>query len=184
LKSSSKISAPADTVLIGKILAAHGIKGAVRILSYAESLDLFTRGTRLWIQVEGSTAAAHTVAWVQPHGQKVRMAFEEVAHRNDAEALVGASLFIERSQLPDLEADTYYWFELIGLCVVDSEGKTIGTLESVLPTGSNDVYVVKNHNRRPVRELLVPALASVVLEVDLAGGVMRVELPEGLDSDA
>jgi 16S rRNA processing protein RimM len=146
-------------------------------------LDLFTKGTRLWVQSEGSAATAHTVVWVQPHGQKVRMAFEEVIDRNAAEALVGASLFIDRSILPDLEADTYYWFELIGLCVEDSKGTPLGKLEAVLPTGSNDVYVVRDHRRRPARELLIPALASVVLEVDLAGGVMRVELPEGLDSD-
>jgi 16S rRNA processing protein RimM len=112
------------------------------------------------------------------------MAFKEVGDRNAAEALVGASLFIERGLLPDLEEDTYYWFELIGLSVVDAQGEPLGVVEAVLPTGSNDVYVVKDHSRHPAGERLIPALASVVLEVDLANGVMRVELPEGLDSGA
>jgi 16S rRNA processing protein RimM len=106
LKSSNKISVPADRILIGKVVAAHGIKGAVRIQSYAESVDLFASGTRLWVQADGAAAAARTVIWVQTHGQKVRMALEGIGDRNAAEALVGASLFIERALLPDLEADT------------------------------------------------------------------------------
>lgn len=184
MKSSNKISAPAETILIGKIIAAHGIKGAVRILSYAESLELYTSGIPLWVQQEGAAAVAHSVAWVQAHGQKVRMAFKEVDNRNAAEALIGASLFIERNLLPDLESDTYYWFDLIGLAVVDVDGRHLGEIETVLPTGSNDVYVVKDSSRNPVREVLIPALASVVLEVDLASGVMRVALPEGLEGEA
>lgn len=181
MKSSNKISAPAETILIGKIIAAHGIRGAVRILSYAESLDLFASGTPLWVKPAGATASVHTVAWVQSHGQKVRMAFNEVNDRNTAEALIGASLLLERALLPELETDTYYWFELIGLTVEDTAGERLGEIDAVLPTGSNDVYVVKDKHQHPVRELLIPALATVVLEVDLAKGVMRVELPAGLE---
>jgi 16S rRNA processing protein RimM len=184
LKSSNKISAPAETILIGKIIAAHGIRGAVRILSYAESLDLFATGTSLWVKPAGAATVAHTVAWVQSHGPKVRMAFNEVSDRNAAEALIGADLLIERARLPDLEADTYYWFELIGLAVEDTAGKRLGEIDAVLPTGSNDVYVVKDKSRHPAGELLIPALATVVLEVDLAKGVMRVELPDGLEGEA
>jgi 16S rRNA processing protein RimM len=182
LKSSSKISGPEETILIGKIIAAHGLRGAVRILSYAESLDLFGSGTPLWVKPAGAAAVVHTVAWVQAHGPKVRMAFDEVRDRNAAEALVGADLLMERVRLPDLEADTYYWFDLIGLAVEDTAGRRLGEIEAVLPTGSNDVYVVKDKSRHPVRELLIPALATVVLEVDLAKGVMRVDLPDGLEA--
>lgn len=156
----------------------------MRILSYAESLDLFTSGTPLWVQPEGAAAIAHSVAWAQAHGKRVRMAFKGVDDRDAAEALVGASLFIDRALLPDLEADTYYWFELIGLEVEEMDGRRLGEIEAVLPTGSNDVYVVKDRRRAPERELLLPALATVVQEVDLAGGVMRVVLPEGLEDDA
>jgi 16S rRNA processing protein RimM len=181
LKSSSKISTPAKTILIGKILAAHGMRGAVRILSYAESLELFASGTTLWVKPEGATAVEYTVAWAQAHGPKVRMAFKEVTDRNAAEALIGSDLLFERALLPELEADTYYWFELIGLTVEDTKGRRLGEIEAVLPTGSNDVYVVKEKNRPPVREILIPALSTVVLEVDLAKGVMRVDLPDGLE---
>jgi 16S rRNA processing protein RimM len=181
LKSSNKISAPAETILIGKIIAAHGIRGAVRILSYAESLELFASGTPLWVKPAGAEATVYTVAWVQSHGPKVRLAFKEVTDRHAAEALIGANLLFERARLSVLETDTYYWFELIGLTVEDTAGERLGEIDAVLPTGSNDVYVVKDKCRHPVRELLIPALATVVLEVDLAKGVMRVDLPEGLE---
>ena len=152
----------------------------MRIESYADSLDLFASGTRLWIQPQGAMAVAHTITWVQAHGRKVRMAFKEVTDRSAAETLIGATLHIDRARLPDLEEDTYYWFELIGLAVQGVDGEDLGEIEAVLPTGSNDVYVVKDHRRTPPREILIPALASVVQEVDLAAGVMRVALPEGL----
>ena len=60
------------------------------------------------------------------------------------------------------------------------DGENLGEIEAVLPTGSNDVYVVKDHSQTPARELLIPALASVIQDVDLAAGIMHVELPEGL----
>lgn len=152
----------------------------MRIESYADSLDLFASGTKLWVQPKGAMAVAHIIAWVQAHGRKVRMAFEKVTDRNAAETLIGAALYIDRARLPDLEEDTYYWFELIGLTVQTVGGDVLGKIEAVLPTGSNDVYVVKDHSQTPAGELLIPALATVVQEVDLTAGVMRVELPEGL----
>ena len=104
------------------------------------------------------------------------MAFGEVADRDTAETLRGAALYVEKSRLPDLEDENYYWFELIGMEVYTPDGGYLGRLESILPTGSNDVYVVRDADR----ETLVPALASVVKAVDTATGRMEVVLPEGL----
>ena len=80
-----------------------------------------------------------------------------------------------RAQMPPLEDGSYYWCDLIGSAVYDDE-QYIGTLESIIPTGSNDVYVVTDGEK----ETLVPALASVVREVDVNRKRMRVTLPEGL----
>ncbi len=83
----------------------------------------------------------------------------------------------QRECLPELEEeDTYYWVDLIGLSVFAVCGEYLGRIHSIFPTGSNDVFVVKDENR----EILVPALASVVVDVDLEGRTVRVDLPEGL----
>jgi 16S rRNA processing protein RimM len=78
--------------------------------------------------------------------------------------------------LPELDEDTYYWFELIGIEVYTTEAEYLGRIASIFPTGSNDVYVVKDQKK----EILVPALESVVVGIDLEQKIMRVRLPEGL----
>ena len=85
-------------------------------------------------------------------------------------------LFIPQSELPELDEDTYYWVDLIGMKVYTTTDQFLGRIESILETGSNDVYVVKKHET----EVLIPALESVVLEIDLEHNRMQVDLPEGL----
>ncbi|MEE8480397.1 MAG: ribosome maturation factor RimM, partial [Desulfobacterales bacterium] len=81
-----------------------------------------------------------------------------------------------------LEDGSYYWFDIIGLSVFITDGKCIGNVESIFPTGSNDVYVVKNPNNDLDSEILVPALESVVLSIDLKNKKMHVNLPDGLEN--
>ena len=99
-----------------------------------------------------------------------------VTDRERAEELIGAELFIPETELPELDEDTYYWFELIGIEVYTTEGYYLGRITTILPTGSNDVYVVKDNKK----EVLIPALESVVLDIDLELKRMRLDLPEGL----
>jgi len=75
-----------------------------------------------------------------------------------------------------LDEGIYYWFDLIGIKVYTTEEKYLGRIESIVETGSNDVYVVKHGEK----EVLIPALESVVLDIDLEHKRMRVDLPEGL----
>lgn len=104
------------------------------------------------------------------------MCLKGVTDRDAAEALVGSQIFIAKAELPGLEPDTNYWFDLIGLDVLTTDEKYLGRIESIIQTGSNDVYVVKNGTT----EILIPALESVVLTIDLESGRMQVELPDGL----
>jgi 16S rRNA processing protein RimM len=78
--------------------------------------------------------------------------------------------------LPGLEVNTYYWEDIIGLSVYAEDGVFLGRVESIIQTGSNDVYVVKDGKS----EILVPAMESVVLKIDLDQKRMKVNLPEGL----
>jgi 16S rRNA processing protein RimM len=87
---------------------------------------------------------------------------------------------IPRSSLPPLEEDTHYWIDLIGLSVFTTDRECLGRITDVIATGANDVYVVTTPEGYPVKEILLPAIASVILEVDVAGQEMVVQLPEGL----
>ncbi len=162
--------------MIGRIVGAHGTGGVCKIVSYAESLAVFESGDPLFVETDDNRLQTLEVLWVKPHSKGALMALNGVSDRDAAEKLRGAALFVDKRRLPALETESYYWFELIGMEVFTQDGLFLGRLESILPTGSNDVYVV----RQADRETLVPALASVVRRIDTDRRRMEVALPEGL----
>lgn len=164
-------------ILIGKIAGVHGLGGGLKLKSFAESFELFAPGRKLLAACAGGVERTYEIARVNPQGRSTLLAFKEVADRSQAEALVGCELFIDKDALPVLEEGTYYWSDLIGMAVYAVQGPCLGRIESIFRTGSNDVYVVKSLSK----ELLVPALKTVIVRVDLAARRMEVNLPEGLD---
>ncbi|MBI5581029.1 MAG: 16S rRNA processing protein RimM [Deltaproteobacteria bacterium] len=164
-------------VLIGQIVGVHGMGGNLKLRSYAESEDIFAPGRLLLAARGDGTEKIYEVNWVQAHGRTMLLSLKGVADRRQAEDLVGWDLFIEKAMLPELDPGTYYWDDLIGMDVYDGNGVRLGRLESIFRTGSNDVYVVADAGR----ELLVPAIASVVTAVDLTARRIDVNLPEGLE---
>jgi 16S rRNA processing protein RimM len=166
-----------DLLLIGKIAGLHGIRGNVKVVPYGETPDIFEAELSLLIVDSRGRTHTHIIDWVKPHKRALLLSFHDIQDREAAETLLQAEIYMKKADLPILEKDAYYWFELVGLSVVDADGAYLGRIESVISTGSNDVYVVKNE---AASELLVPALVSVVRSVDLDHGSMTVELPPGL----
>jgi 16S rRNA processing protein RimM len=166
-------------ILIGRLVGAHGVRGGLKLLSYAESLDVFTPGRRILARDDKGAEGLYEVGEVKPHGRRAVLFLAGITRRSQADALAGCELFIEKATLPVLAEGTYYWADLIGLEVVSVDGRRLGRLEAIFTTGSNDVYVVKHAGQ----EILVPALKSVVKAVDLTARRMEVELPEGLEEE-
>lgn len=166
-----------DRVIIGKIVGVHGIKGTLKIYSYAESLELFEPGAMIRVNRPDGSEESFEISWIKPHSRGALLALKDVNHRDQAIKMVGADLQIEKAELPQLEPGVYYWYDLIGIDVFASDDRYLGRLESIIETGANDVYVVKNEDR----EILIPALESVVQAIDIEAKTMRVELPDGLE---
>jgi 16S rRNA processing protein RimM len=166
-----------DRVIIGKIVGVHGIKGTLKFHSYAESLQIFEAGASIAVSIAGVGEDVYEIDWIKPHSHGALLALKNVNNRDRAESLVGADLIIEKAALPALEAGVYYWYDLIGLKVFTTDGRYLGRVASIIETGANDVYVVKDD----AREILIPALQSVVHTIDLDAKIMRVELPDGLE---
>lgn len=163
-------------VLIGKIVGVHGLKGTNKLKPYTESLSMFNSGRSIIVRDNRNRETCIELNWVKSHTRTPLISFKGVTDHDQAEALIGAELFIPETELPELDEDTYYWFELIGIEVYTTKDEYLGRIESIFPTGSNDVYVVKDKQK----EILVPALDSVVIDIDLEHKRMRVDLPEGL----
>jgi 16S rRNA processing protein RimM len=167
-------------ILIGKIIGAHGTNGTSRVYSFAESIDIFKAGRTIGIRSPDGQHASFEISWVKPHKRILLLALKGVTDRNQAEALIGSELLIEKASLPKLKDGDYYWFEIIGLSVFNLDDEFLGHVTSILPTGSNDVYVVQNVTTKNREEILIPALESVVVEINIDQKLMRVNLPEGL----
>jgi len=169
-----------DLLLIGKVVGTHGIKGCVKVYSYAESASLFKPNSLILVKNRGGGEKTYTVNWANPYKNIIRMSIEGVTSLTSAETLLGSELYIEKAMLSEPEEGEYYWFDIIGLSVFTTDDDYIGRVESIIPTGSNDIYLVKNPDKDQNNEMLIPAIESVVIEIDLKSATMRVDLPEGL----
>jgi 16S rRNA processing protein RimM len=154
---------------MGRISAPFGVKGWVKVQpNTAEARNLLDY--RTWcVEGEGGWQEV-AVAEARVHGRAVLARLEGCVDRDAAAALRGKSVAVPRAALPDARRGEYYWADLIGLAVVDGAGQALGSITGVLQTGANDVLVVTGE-----RERLIPFIADVIRDVDLAGGVMRVE---------
>ncbi len=165
-----------EPVLLGKITAPHGIRGQLRIFLFSGDFDSIAGLDSVFLKAPNGALEKFEVAATAAHGKKFLLTLEGFNSVNQVLHLVGRELYVTWEQLPPLAEGEYYWTDLVGLRVVTDVGETLGTLTEIIPTGSNDVYVVQGNER----EILLPALEDVVLEVNLADGVMKVSPPEGL----
>jgi len=166
---------------VGKIGRAHGVRGAVKIYPYGESLAEQQAGDRLYLQgsVAGGEEIALTILSIRPQGKLWIGQFHEITGIDEARKLVGEELFLPKDRLSPASEGEYYHYQLIGLKVATTQGSFLGILTAIIETGSNDVYVVD----RKGKEVLIPALVDVVVEVDLTHGQMIIDPPEGLIDD-
>ena len=163
-------------ISIGKITGFHGFKGTLKLQPYVESMEFFKPETRICVRSINGEFFHLTIDWIKPHKKGFLFLFKEVCSFDECQRLVNAELLVERQRMPVPEEGDYYWIDLIGLSVFTMEGVFLGILEYIFPTGSNDVFVVKNGKI----EKLIPALESVVKKIDLVGKTMTVQLPDGL----
>ena len=159
---------------IGKVVKAHGLKGHLKVLPYGETFSTLSAEEKITANLPDGTSLTLTVAEISPHQKTFLLISREIGTVEEAHRLVGAELCVPESRLPPTDPGEFYWYQLIGLEVVNSEGERLGILEEIIETGSNDVYVV----RRGKEEILIPAIEEVVREVDLQRRLMTVDLPE------
>jgi 16S rRNA processing protein RimM len=164
------MSEQSTRVLLGRINGLYGIRGWVKIFSYTSPITNILNYSPWQLCIDGQWQTI-TVCEGKAHGKSIIARFESIDDRNKAARLLDANIAVTRSQLPQPPEDEYYWVDLIGLTVINREGVTLGKVDHLLKTGSNDVLVIQGE-----RERLVPfLLKQVVLDVDLAQGVLHVD---------
>lgn len=165
-----------DRVVVGIIRRTRGLRGELVVESQSDLPDRFEQLEKLYL-VTPSGEQPVTIASVRPQaGTEVWIRLEEVRDREMAMGLRGATLEIDASHRPAPPDGEFYYDQLEGLEVVDPAGKHIGTLSQVLPRGGQDLYAVDTEDG----QVLVPATPAIIKNVDLAGGRMVIDPPEGL----
>ncbi len=165
-----------DFLVIGKVIKAHGLKGLVRVHSYAQSEETFQDSPTVFLRKEDwEKAREFTLASATAYKNGVLMALEEVRSIEIAEALKGAEICIEKDSMVRAD-DEYFWHELIGLKVFLNTGDYLGNLAGIISEKGNDIYIIKNGDR----EWSIPATHEVVRDIALESGTMIICPLEGM----
>jgi 16S rRNA processing protein RimM len=151
-----------DLLLIGKVIRPHGMKGMVRIESYAESPDTFLNAGEVFLEGPSGQTVKHGVIAIAPGRKFFLLHLDGVDTLDKAEACRGGNIYVQRGKL-SRKSDEYFWFELIGLPVYLDTGGRIGTIRQILPAPGHDIFVVQEGEK----EILIPAVHDVIKDVDL-----------------
>lgn len=164
-----------DLLAVGRVLRPHGIRGDLLVKPYSETIRSIEAESQIYM---GSLENPRTVLSIRSHRSQMILRVEGSEDREAAEAFRGRELFIPMQTAEPLPEGVFYRWQILGLAVVEAEGEHLGTVTDILETGANDVYIVRGDGPR---ELLLPAIESVILEVDLQQGRLLVRVPEGLE---
>ena len=169
-----------EKIKIGKIVSAVGLKGEVKIYSYAGSKERYESLARLIVAAPGPGRGEKEYAIENVRYQKemVIVKLAGVDDRNQAEALRESEVFITEDDLEELPADTFYIRDLLGCRVLEAEsGRELGTLSDVIQNSAHDLYQVELTDGR---QALIPAVGQFIAAVDPAQREIRVRLIPGL----
>jgi 16S rRNA processing protein RimM len=159
-----------ERVTMGRVSGVYGVRGWLRVRSDCEPAEQLLEYSP-WQLKTAQGWCSHTLEDGRPHGSGLVAKLATVDDRDAARLLVGADIAVDRSQLPALADDEYYWNDLIGLDVVTQDGTLLGRVTGLMETGANDVLVVSGD-----RERLVPFIRDrVVLTVDAEARRIEVD---------
>ena len=181
---------PDDSIEVGRILDAWGVKGWLKILPHSTEPEALFTAKSWFLQAPdakfrpGFNAFTGTVTIAvdeaKTHSDSVVAKIDGLDDRNDAEVLRGCRIFLPRSAFPKASKDEYYWVDLIGLNVVNREGIALGCVRDLMATGPNSVLCVEyqalqeDGSSKP-DERMIPFVSAYVDSVDILGKLITVD---------
>lgn len=167
----------AKLVVIGQVIKPHGIRGEFSVESHADSPRLYSPGRRLMLRAPGKRERAVEVLTCRPHQGRLLLTISGVADRDAAEALRGMEVLVPDADLPELDEGEVYLHEIVGFDVVLEDGAKVGVLEGFLDVPGQDLWVIRSPEGK---EILLPAHAETVPEIDMDGRRIVINPPPGL----
>lgn len=165
-----------EMVAIGKIIGTFGFKGTVKIALLTDFPERF-KGLQKVRLYGGKINQDFEIEEAKAHNNMYLIKFKGIESKEEAAKYKNVLLMVHESEVYPLPEGYYYHFQLKGLKVYDEEKGFLGELKEILETGANDVYVVASEE---YGEILLPAIKSVIKEVNLEENMMKIKLLPGL----
>jgi 16S rRNA processing protein RimM len=172
--SGSPTSGEPDFLVVGRLGRPHGIHGEIAMEIYTDFPERITAGTLLYV---GSGRIPLRLKSLRPYKNGLLVSFDGYEQREAIGVYSSELLEVPAAERPPLPEGEYYQHQLLNLSVIDDEGLALGTVIEILTTGANDVYVVRSEAGK---EILLPAIDSVIKKIDLNKRLIRVHLLPGL----
>ncbi|MEN2766471.1 ribosome maturation factor RimM [Ornithinibacillus xuwenensis] len=162
---------------VGKIINTHGIRGDVKVLRISDFEERFEIGNTLYLVTDNTVVRELTIDGHRVHKGFDLLHFKNLNNINDVEHFKESHLKIPESKLTELDENEFYYHEVIGSEVFTNDGKLLGVIKEILAPGANDVWVIKQPKGK---DILIPYIEEVVLEVDVDEKRIVIEPMEGL----
>ena len=185
-QSEETVQLPPDAVEVGRVLGAWGVKGGIKVKAFAADPQALFSTEKWYLQPSDLLRPAPPsaialslppllhVVQAREQGDAVVATVQEVTDRNAAEALKGARIFVPRTSFPTPDEGEFYWVDLIGLEVADSNAGALGTVVGLIETGPHCVLRIQSDDAT-APECLIPFVDAYVVRVDLPGRRITVD---------
>jgi len=157
-------------VPIGKIISTHGIKGETKFQYYNEEKEVLYMYTSFFIH--------ENAGWrtLKPTGINLRKGlfyinFDGLDKPDDVAFLINKELFVKEEDLPQLDENEFYEYQLLGLAVFDQDGEALGKVVHIIRTGANDVMLVKGEI-----EILIPMIEDSIIEINIEQAFIKINV--------
>ena len=158
-------------LVVGKLRKPHGLDGEWYMEVITDFPERLRKGKVVYI---GNEKLPITIKAIRGHVNRLLVTFTEDLSSFEELGIRNQLIFVKTSELAALPTGVYYQHQIIGMEVLDEKHNSIGRIDEIIETGANDVYVIHNGGK----EILFPALKSVVISVDPVKKIMVVKLPE------
>lgn len=174
MSANKQIPKMEHLIHIATLKKPYGIKGWLWVFSHTDNhADIFAMSP-WWLKTAAGLKPLTPTQWRQ-QGQGLVASFKEIGDRNVAETMNGATVWVEKSNLPALGEDEYYWSDLLGLTVINEQNETLGVIKELFETGAHEIVSVKPTKDSIDDEArLIPWHKDVVLHIDLLQQTMLV----------
>lgn len=165
-----------DFVSVAYITRTHGLKGDVKVVQLSSDPERFYSLSNIFIIKKNGEKQESLIQKVRAIKGGFAVSLANITTISEAQQIVGSYIAVPENEVPVLDKDTWYHYEIIGIEVYTTDGICLGKIEDIISTGSNDVYIVRDKDR----EYLIPAISDVIKDVDTKGRRMIIALMDGL----